>query len=309
VAAGFLARAGDLDGARHHVTTVLDLGTWRADRSYLWSVFVRELSVAAVALDDRALCTDLLEDVVPVAGTCGVNGAVVAFAGSHAHTAGLLARHLGDDATPFLGDAAAVYRRLGASNWQADLDGPRAANRVRGSLRRSDGQWDVSFDGVDAVLPDVKGVADLAVLLRNPNKDVHVLELFGAASRDSSSSTMADHRALAAYKERLADLDEEIEQASSNNDIHRRERLEAERDELVAELGRVTTRRSGARVFANYPAERARKAVTARIRDAIRRIESTLPSLGAHLDASITTGMHCRYRDDTDTPWDVQISP
>ncbi|HEV2070074.1 MAG TPA: hypothetical protein VGR26_09800 [Acidimicrobiales bacterium] len=32
---------------------VLDLGTWRADRSYLWSVFVHELSHAAIALGDR----------------------------------------------------------------------------------------------------------------------------------------------------------------------------------------------------------------------------------------------------------------
>ena len=94
VAAGFSARAGDLEAARHHVAAVVDLGTWRADRSYLWSVFVRELAQAAVALGDRDLCAQLLDDVDPVAGSCGVNGAVVAFAGSHAHTAGLLAAAL-----------------------------------------------------------------------------------------------------------------------------------------------------------------------------------------------------------------------
>ena len=43
VAAGFLARAGDpddLDAARRALDTVVALDTWRADRSYLWSVFV-----------------------------------------------------------------------------------------------------------------------------------------------------------------------------------------------------------------------------------------------------------------------------
>ena len=35
--AGFLARAGDLAGARRHVATVIDLGGWRADRSYAWT--------------------------------------------------------------------------------------------------------------------------------------------------------------------------------------------------------------------------------------------------------------------------------
>jgi hypothetical protein len=49
VAAGFLARAGDLKGARRHVSTVLELGSWRADRSYLSSVFVGNLTVAAIA--------------------------------------------------------------------------------------------------------------------------------------------------------------------------------------------------------------------------------------------------------------------
>ena len=116
VAAGFLARAGDVDGARLHVDVVVDLGTWRVDRSYLWSVFVRELAHAAIAIGDRQLTAQLLDDVAPLAATCGVNGAVVAFAGSHAHTAGLLAAAVGDESRSqtLLGDAAAAYRRLGA---------------------------------------------------------------------------------------------------------------------------------------------------------------------------------------------------
>ena len=42
-------------------------------------------------------------------------------------------------------------------------------------------------------------------------------------------------------------------------------------------------------------AERARKAVTARIRDAIRRIGAAHPDLGAHLDRTVRTGTTCRY--------------
>lgn len=121
VAAGFCARSDDLPAARRHAAIVADLGTWRADRSYLWSVFVRELAVAAIALDDRALCEELLTDLAPIAATCGVNGAVVAFAGSHGHVAGLLAAHLGaPSAGGFLADAAAVYERLGAVTYLAD---------------------------------------------------------------------------------------------------------------------------------------------------------------------------------------------
>ena len=123
VAAGFAARSGDLSAARRHATIVADLGSWRADRSYMWSVGVRELAMAAIALDDRPLCEELLADLSPVAETCAVNGAVVAFAGSHGHVAGLLAAHLGDDAAAdaFFAAAAAVYERLGAHDLVAEL--------------------------------------------------------------------------------------------------------------------------------------------------------------------------------------------
>jgi hypothetical protein len=48
-------------------------------------------------------------------------------------------------------------------------------------------------------------------------------------------------------------------------------------------------------MLANTAAERARKAVTARIRDAIRRITDAHPELGAHLDRTVRTGTTCRY--------------
>ena len=307
VAAGFVARAGDLDAARRHVSTVLDLGTWRADRSYLWSVLVRELAAAAVALDDRALCEELLADVAPVAGTCGVNGAVVAFAGSHAHTAGLLARQLGGDHRGFLDEAARVYRRLGAATWLAEVDGRTGGTADARSLHRRGAGWEVRFGGASATVPHVKGFADLAVLLANPDKDIHVLELFGSPTTATarSSSEVVDARALREYRRRLAELQEEGDQAASASDVGRQARVDAERDALVAELRRVTTRRSGSRVFANYPAERARKAVAARIRDAIRRLEPELPALASHLDEAVVTGTYCRYRTDSGVAWDV----
>jgi hypothetical protein len=41
--------------------------------------------------------------------------------------------------------------------------------------------------------------------------------------------------------------------------------------------------------------ERARLAVTKRIRDALARIRSEHPSLGRHLEAAIRTGQFCSY--------------
>ena len=48
--------------------------------------------------------------------------------------------------------------------------------------------------------------------------------------------------------------------------------------------------------------ERARLAVTKRIKDALRTIEAHDPALGYHLGASIRTGAHCVYRPDPSRP-------
>ncbi len=122
VAAGFSARAGDLEAARRELDTVLALDDWRTDRSYLWSVFVGEVAVAAIAVQDAPLCRGLLDDLLPLAGSCAVNGALVCFMGSHAHRVGLLHAALGDadSARQALTDAREVHRRLGARLWEEE---------------------------------------------------------------------------------------------------------------------------------------------------------------------------------------------
>jgi hypothetical protein len=52
-------------------------------------------------------------------------------------------------------------------------------------------------------------------------------------------------------------------------------------------------------------ANRARKAVTSRIRDTITRIAKEHPSLGRHLENAIRTGVFCSYRPDRSPEWKV----
>lgn len=82
--------------------------------------------MAAIALGDAELCTQLLADVVPVAATCGVSGAVVSFSGSHAHTAALLSAALGRENEPLFAQARETYARLGAAGWLVELDNQQA---------------------------------------------------------------------------------------------------------------------------------------------------------------------------------------
>ncbi|MFF5082103.1 ATP-binding protein [Actinoplanes sp. NPDC000266] len=284
VAAGFRARAGDLTGARREADIVLALPDWRADRSYLWSVFAGELAVAAIALNDRPLCELLLADLLPLAGSCVVNGALVCFMGAHDHRIGLLQAALGDTeaARRSLSAAYDVHMRLGARLWARES---RRALPPDAALRRRGDLWELHYRGRDAVLRDAKGLHDLAVLLARPGADVPAVEL-AAAGRPVVHDRVAeepvlDRAAVQAYRKRLGEsVGEE------------------ERRHLVAELRRATRPGGGARPLGPDNAERARKAVTARIRDAIKRIEAVLPAFGRHLDRTVHTGHLCRYEPD-----------
>ncbi|MDP8937645.1 MAG: hypothetical protein M3O23_07950, partial [Actinomycetota bacterium] len=74
---------------------------------------------------------------------------------------------------------------------------------------------------------------------------------------------------------------------------------------LLDELRRATGHGGKDRGLGPSTVERARKAVTARLRDTIGRIEAVLPELGSHLDRSIVTGTYCRYQPTEPLTWDL----
>ncbi len=239
-----------------------------------------------------------------------------------------------DDAHRWLHQALTVHRRLGAAAWEAEtslelavLDADarhadRAAQLARelglhgvatrlaraqaaasldradapgAELRRDGEMWRVCHLGSSALLRDLKGLSDLAVLLARPGTDVHVLELAGAGHTEGHSGTLLDATARSAYRRRLAELDDDLADAHHDHDIGRIHHLDAQRSALIAELGRAAGLAGRVRPLGTSTTERARKAVTARLRDAIHRIEAVLPGLGAHLDRSVLTGTTCRY--------------
>lgn len=344
VAAGFHAGAGDLVAARRCLDTVLDLGDWREDRSYLRPVFLGGLATAAVALGDTGLCEELLAELLELADSCAVNGAVVCFMGSNAHRAGILAAAVGrsEQARSLLLRALAVHRRLGARAWEAEsctelcllagpphqaqqhriraleladelglrfiahrLAGPTGAGGCDAVLALEGDVWQVRYRGRAARLHDRKGLHDLATLVSQPGVDVHVLRLAGDALQETHvANPLLDAQAREEYRRRLADLDSEVSRADDEHDIGRRERAAMERDALLDELRRATGMGGRDRGFGSE-AERARKAVAARLRDAIQRIGEVLPELGGHLERSIRTGGYCRYEPDVAVAWTV----
>jgi hypothetical protein len=205
--------------------------------------------------------------------------------------------------------ATAAYRRLGSGGWVVERQpDPPLAERGRASMRRQGSVWHLAFAGAEATVSHSKGLADIARLLADPGREIHVLDLMEAPLRSAGPGEIVDRRALASYRERLALLDEEIDDAAEGHDDERRHRAELERQALLDEVARVTGTGGHRRQFANHPAERARKAVAARIRDTIRKLDPVLPELAAHLQRTIVTGTYCRYRPDT-TDWSIDAGP
>jgi hypothetical protein len=112
---------------------------------------------------------------------------------------------------------------------------------------------------------------------------------------------MLDTRAKEAYRRRLAEIDDDIEQADATGDSERGAQAAIERDFLVRELSRAVGL-SGRGRRAASASERARAGVTRAIRQAIARISEHDHALGEHLDRTIRTGTYCVYMPDPRAP-------
>jgi hypothetical protein len=114
---------------------------------------------------------------------------------------------------------------------------------------------------------------------------------------------MIDRQALAAYRQRLADIDTELAEAEQWIDAARLDRLRDERDALLGEV-RAATGLGGRLRTTGGAAERARVAVRKAIAAAIDRIHGLDPYLGRLLTDTVHTGSSCRYDPDPTRPVD-----
>jgi hypothetical protein len=158
----------------------------------------------------------------------------------------------------------------------------------------------------------------VARLLAEPGREYHVLDLV-AAERGHGGPAAAggtpglpywalgdagqviDAQAKEAYRRRLAEIDDDIEQARAGGDDERTAQSETEREFLVTELARAFGL-GGRERRAASASERARAGVTRAVRHAIARIGEHDASLGEHLSRAIHTGTYCSYLPDPRAP-------
>jgi hypothetical protein len=123
-----------------------------------------------------------------------------------------------------------------------------------------------------------------------------------AAAGTGDLGEVLDEQARRSYRARLDALEEEAADADALGDATAAERARTEREAIVAALAAAYGLGGRARRTGDL-AERARTAVTWRIRDAIRRAEAVHPELGRHLRASVRTGTFCSYAPEEDPHW------
>ena len=304
-----LAEAGDTAAARAAMAGVDIEQSWSPGVPIgpdPWGIAVMAEAVAlAGTTDDRRR---LLDALAPLAGTHIVAGGLATYAGPADFYRGLLAAALDQPghAEAHFRAALTAAERLGATRWTtlcaerlATLD---TTTTGRGTFRKDGGVWTLTWAGTTVRLADAKGLADIATLLAHNGTGVPAVTLATGQPPTTGADPLLDTTALSAYRARLRQLDVELADAEHDNDLHRAERLHDERDALLHELGQAIAPGGRPRRLGGE-SERARKAVTGRIRDSIARIAQLHPALAAHLDSAISTGTACRYAPGTPVHW------
>ena len=203
-------------------------------------------------------------------------------------------------------------------------------------FRREGEYWAIGYGGKSFRLKDTKGLGYLAHLLRHPAAEFHVLDLAGgvAGQREDDETSlslhglprgeqdlekagihigslgdageMLDEQAKVAYRRRLSELREELEEAKEFGNVERAERAEQEIDALTSELSHAVGL-GGRNRRAASASERARQSISKTIKSVVERIAQSDARLGDIFSRCVKTGNFCSYQPDPALPiaWEL----
>jgi hypothetical protein len=194
---------------------------------------------------------------------------------------------------------------------------PNSAHRLRFPHEAAGGQRARSQP--DASASGRTGLHDIAALVANQGGELHVADLIAAAEGRTAPSNIAtahiggagnggsedallDDVARAAYRQRLVELRDDLDEAQRFNDVVRAEKARSEMHILSGELA-AALGLGGRPRATSTSAERARKALAQRVRNALRRVERANPDLARHLERSLRLGSFCSYAPERRTDW------
>ena len=169
-------------------------------------------------------------------------------------------------------------------------------------FRREGAVWSLEFDGLSVQLTHQKGFSDLARLLDRPGVEVHCLELADRPAETTGTAPQLDDRARREIQARARELQHDIDQAEAAHDLAQAERAREELDQIVELLSGALGLGGRSRALGSA-AERARSAVTWRIRSGVKKIAKAHPQLGRHLENAVRTGTFCIYQPERPVEW------
>jgi predicted ATPase len=298
------ARAGRDDEAAGLFVDAISHFSWTEDHSQTWDT-LRSASVLLAGRGERELAARVLVSshrdprarAIPPLEAAEING---------------LAEELEAEIRNVVPARLAEVRPLviaALGGGAGDEPTPRAAHdrapHAANAFRRAGELWELTFAGETVHMPDLKGLHDLARLLAAPGEEIHALDLGAVAdgaTPQGHAGEILDDEARAAYKRRIEELREERELAQAANDPVRAERAQEELEAIGDALKSAYGLGGRARKAGDH-AERARSAVTWRIRSAISRVEAVHPALGRHLKNSVRTGTFCAYEPEQPVDW------
>ena len=170
------------------------------------------------------------------------------------------------------------------------------------TMKKDGDHWAFERGALAYRIKDVRGLGMIARLVECRGREVHALDLAsdpeaGRAVDLGDAGEILDPKAREAYKARIQDLREEIEEADGFGDPTRASRLREELEALTQQIAGAVGL-GGRERRAGSAAERARITVQRRVREAIKKIAEHDAELGQHLDWTIRTGTFCAYEPD-----------
>jgi hypothetical protein len=190
----------------------------------------------------------------------------------------------------------------------ASLLGLTLESRLSGYVFQRKGKHRMlAFNSEIEITSETNGNWYIEQLLAKPNVAFRCTQLeslhTGLAEETSTGSIgeVVDMETLKGYRDRLQEIDEEFEEATSFNDPARQEKLGDERQAILDQI--KSAQGLGGRVRQKFDAERSRKTVCKAISRAIEAIEKVHPELGLHLHKSINLGLEVSYSPDVVIEW------
>ncbi|MEE9269758.1 MAG: hypothetical protein V3V49_05795 [Candidatus Krumholzibacteria bacterium] len=192
------------------------------------------------------------------------------------------------------------------------------------SIFRKDGDyWTLKYDGKKVRLKDIKGMNYISHLLLYPNQKFRALELTQLFSKGTgvinakpsdfdadqpvvtglgNAGPILDSKAKEEYRERLNTLQKEREDAEKDSDQARLSKINEEAELLISQLGGAYGLGGRGRKALDNE-ENVRKAVSKSIKEAIKRIGRSHPTLARHLSDHIHPGRTCSYNPPEPIDW------